>query len=161
MCASYFDARLAVQHNFPKTTDLVNVSQILQLSTDLVTQHVEVYLASFLWAESLGPQDVELWGVSHIEGMNWFAVRCVFFTVFKIPTLKILFSGLASEGRGINRIPSWLEIWGLRFPVYVVCTVGWFRTPPGQCILSTTFDGDQESWKQHSERYTDILLSRF
>ncbi len=61
----------------------------------------------------------------------------------------------------INRIPSWLEIWGLRFPVYVVCTVGWFRTPPGQFILSTTFDGDQESWKQHSERYTDILLSRF
>ena len=59
MCASYFDTRLAVQHNFPKTTDLVNVSQILQLSTDLVTQHVEVYLASFLW-ESLGPQGVEL-----------------------------------------------------------------------------------------------------
>lgn len=46
---------------FPQDIDLVNVSQILQLSTDLVTQDVEVYLASFLWAESLDTQGVEHW----------------------------------------------------------------------------------------------------
>ena len=50
-----FDAWLAVQHSFPK---------ILQLATDLVTQHVEVYLASFLWAKSLDTQGVEHWVVS-------------------------------------------------------------------------------------------------